>query len=747
MSAMGITMKRQTTFDRIGVNEEPPSHVTVHLDVIYDNRRLIGLVIASVLLIGTAYAFLTPPVYRADILVQVEENSTTSAKNILNDVSSMFDVKTDTTGEMAVLGSRLVATQAVDKLNLFIDASPRYFPVVGRLIADHLDTLSTPAPWGFVWGKEHIDVSLFDVPPRLYGSSFTLTKLGARDYEVTYRDFKSHGTVGQTLHATTPYGPIDLRVEKIDAKPGATFNVTRFSRFETIEALRKNMKITDNGKESDVIRASLDGADPVRTADVLNAVGTAYVQQNVLRKSEEAARSIKFLEIQVPEFKKQLEAAENQFNTYRARHGTVSLGDEATTLLERSVDAQTRRVELEQRRGEMLTRYTEEHPAVRSIDAQLEIAQSDIDQIAKQARTLPHLEQNVFRLQRDVQVDTELYTSLLNTLEQLRLVKAGKVGNARLVDTAAAPEQPFWPKRTLIICLSFFVGLFSGIAVALTRRQLFDAVNDPYEIEETIGLPVYASVPYSRQEARLARRIRSSPSQGAILANASNADPAIESLRGFRTALEFTLLEASNRIVLITGPTPHIGKSFIASNLAAVLGASGKRVLLVDADLHRGHLHRDIGGDRGPGFSDLIQGACEPNEVIRSSVLSGVDFIPAGSNVPNASDLLSGGNAQATLTRLAAEYDIVLCDAAPVLPAATASQLANLAGTTFLVARQGVTGMGELREAVRKLERIGLSVRGVLVNGLQLRPGRCSYGYGRYRYATYSYELNQHEKN
>jgi tyrosine-protein kinase Etk/Wzc len=740
-------MRRQTAVsDGFSVHEDAPAHLTVYLDAIYDNRWLISVIAGTVLLLGTAYAFLSKPVYRADILVQLQESDANPPKNVLNDVSSMFDVKTGAIGESDVLGSRLVVTQAVDKLNFFIDASPRYFPIIGRFIADQSDNLSAPGPWGFVWGQEHIDVSLFDLPSRLYGRAFTLTKLNATDYDIAYRDTNIRGTVGQTVHATTPYGQVDLRVDKIDAEPGATFNVTRFSRTRTIEDVRDSLKITDKGKDSDVIKASIDGPDPVKIADVLSAIGNAYVQQNIQRKSEEAARAIAFLEVQLPELKKQMEAAEDRFNDYRASHGTVNLSEEAAGLLRRTVDAQTRREELEQKRKDLLTLYTDSHPAVRSINARLQSAQNELNKIAEQARTLPLLEQNVFRLQRDVQVNTGLYTALLNTLEQLRLVRAGKVGNARLVDVAAVPDRPIWPKRSAVILFSLLVGLFSGVAVALIRRQFFDAVNDPYEIEETIGLPVYASVPSSRQEARLARSSRSAPSRGLVLANAAHTDPAIESLRGFRTALEFALLDAPNHIVLITGPTSGIGKSFIALNLAAVLGAAGKRVLLVDADLHRGHLHSRIGGDRGPGFSDLIRGAREPNEVIQQNAFGGVDFIPAGSNVPDVSDLLSGQKVEAALKRLGAEYDIVLCDAPPVLPTAAAAQLANLAGTTFLVARQGVTGIGELREAARKLERVGVSVRGVIVNGLQLRPGRCSYGYGRYRYAAGSYELGLRPK-
>ncbi|SPB15371.1 tyrosine-protein kinase involved in EPS biosynthesis [Caballeronia novacaledonica] len=725
-----------------GAGGKQSSHIGLHLDAIYDSKKLIAVVTGSALLIAAAYLFLAAPVYRADILIQFQKTDSTSVpKNILSDVSSMFDSKPDSPGEMEVLGSRLVVAQAVDKLNLAVVATPRYFPLIGRQIATWSDTVSTPGPRGYVWGAERIDVGEFETPSQFYGRKFKLKKLDARRYEASFRDFRFQGVIGQTTEASTPLGPIVLRVDAMDANPGATFDLTRNSPVAAVEALRKKLSISDKGKESNIIKASLDDADPIRAAAILNAVASAYVEQEIERKSGEAARSIKFLETQLPDLKQRVEASEALFNQFRASHGTVNLGDEAASLLKRTVEVQKTRVDLEQKRNDLLALYKSDHPAVRAVDAQLRVAQKELDSLASQSRTLPPMEQDMLRLQRDVQVNSTLYTSLLNTFEQLRVVKAGKLGNARLVDSAVVPDQPFWPKPTLVMVVASLFGLLSGIAIALTRKQLFDAVNEPSEIEENIGLPVYATVPYSPHEARLTKAIRTPQSKGGLLATSSVIDPAIESIRGFRTAVDHALTNARNRVVLITGPTPGIGKSFITVNLAAILGAAGKRVLLVDADLHRGDLHRHFAIKPGLGLSDLLYGSCTPQNVIHLDVCPGVDFVSSGTQFPSPSDLFARPKAHSVIERLGAGYDVVLLDAAPILPTDAALQLASLAATTFLVAQQGVTGVGELRESMRRLERIGLSVHGVVVNGMKLRSGRRSYGYGRYRYSAESYEL------
>ncbi|SAK49610.1 exopolysaccharide transport family protein [Caballeronia temeraria] len=734
-----------TSFEKSYPDEDPPARFASYLDTIYDNRKLIGVITAIVLAFGVAYAFLAQPVYSTDMLVQVEQSAdTATSRNALGDVSSMFDVKTAALSETQVIGSRSVVSQVVDKMHLYIEASPRYVPVIGRWIAEHSDAMSTPGPFGYAWSKERIEVSQFDVPRELYGRTFVLTKCPGRAFDLSYRDIKLSGAIGDVLQATTIHGPVKLLVDSIDAETGATFVLRRLSPVITTEKLRKELTIEETDKGSNVISVSLTGTDPQKISAILGAIGAEYVSQNMRRKSAEAERSLQFLQLQLPDLKERLDASETRLNTYRAAHGTVNLGEEATSLLQRSISAQTKLTDLEKKRQELLSRFTEDHPAVRSVDAQIQVAQREADDVGRATRLLPPLEQDVLRLQRDVTVGAGLYATLSSTLEELKLVKAGKAGNVRLIDSPAVPEDRVRPRPLRIIAASLVLGLFVGIMTSLARLLMFDAIDDPHEVELRTGLPVYASVPYSRLEEKLARRRRAG-TESVILAQESKADHAIESLRGLRATLEFAMLNARNRMVLISGPTPGVGMSFIALNLAAIMGAAGKRVLLVDADMRRGLLHRHVGGERGPGLSDLIQGASCADDLIRSTALAGVDFLPVGSVVSNPSDVLSTHNLQALASQLSAAYDVVLLDAPPVLSVPDASQLASLSGTTLLVARQGMTGLGELRESIRRFAKLGVTVRGVIVNGQRLRPGRYSYDYGRYRYSNYTYKGHETE--
>jgi tyrosine-protein kinase Etk/Wzc len=226
-----------------------------------------------------------------------------------------------------------------------------------------------------------------------------------------------------------------------------------------------------------------------------------------------------------------------------------------------------------------------------------------------------------------------------------------------------------------------------------------------------------------------------------VLAADSPRDPSIESLRSLRTALQFAMVNARNNVVLLTGPAPGVGKSFVSVNFAAVLAAGGKRVLLIDGDLRKGHLHQSFGQERGFGLSELVSGLSTLDQVLRRDLVPQLDFVSTGTLPKNPAELLLGERVASCLDELSKQYDVVLIDTAPVLAAADAGILAPNAGTVFLVARAAVTKAGEIAEAIKRLSQNGVDANGVLFNGLNLAHARYGYGskYGSYRYSAYEY--------
>ncbi|RYF35159.1 MAG: polysaccharide biosynthesis tyrosine autokinase [Comamonadaceae bacterium] len=729
-----------------GRSEDDEVDIGHYLDILLSNKWLIAAITALALVIGVAYALLTRPVYEANLLIQVEDAEGNS-KSFLGEANALFEVKAPASAEMEILRSRMVLGGAVEATKLYIDAHPRYVPIIGGWMARHASQLSNPGFLGFggyVSGTEKILIDRFEVPPALEPSTFTLTAKGEGEYTLERKGWSTPlvGKVGTPLKTNTPNGPIDLLVTQLDGKAGAQFNVTRFAKLATIENLQSRLVLTEKGKQSSVINASLQDIDAIKVADVLNAIGVQYVRQNVERKAAEAQKTLAFLDVQLPQYKKQLEDSEEIYNRYRNQKGTVAFDEEARLVLGTAVDRQTKLLEAQQRRRELEARFTPNHPLMQTLDSQIAALSRDIGDVQGRIKSLPAVQQDAVRMQRDVTVNTTLYQSLLNQALQLRLVKEGKVGNVRLLDSATVPEIPVKPQRGMIVGVSLIVGLFLGILAAFVRNGLIEQrIRDPHEVEMETGLPVFSTIPLSSAQKGIAERRLTGATGVRLLAIEQPDDPAIESLRSLRTAMQFAMLESPNNRVMITGATPGVGKSFVTANFAALMAAAGKRTLLIDADLRRGHIHQYLGLQRHGGLSELIAGSLTIQQTVHRQVVPNLDLLATGQLPPNPGELLLSDSFTTILEKLSEQYDLVVIDTPPVLVAADTAAVATHAGTVLMVARAHTSTMGELKESTRRMALGGKAATGVLLNAMEpSRQGYGAYKYGRYRYTNYNYE-------
>ncbi|RZF30050.1 polysaccharide biosynthesis tyrosine autokinase [Paraburkholderia sp. UYCP14C] len=721
-----------------------------YFDVLVANRWLVSGIAGSVLTLGVAYAFLAPPVYQANILVQVEDSiPSNNAKSPLGDVSSMFDVKTEAAAEMEILNSRMVIGKAVDALGLDISAKPKRLPLIGGWLARHAKGLSEPGILkgsGYAWGDESLKVSSFNVPETFEGEKFILTALDGGRYRLAQADLDKavEGRVGETLELKQPDGAITLRVDSLNARPGTEFVLKKESREKTVEHLQKTLIIAQKGsKDSGIIGASLTGSDRLLTVHTLAEIGNAYVDQNVKRKAAEAEKSLAFLSDLLPQLKAELERAEGRYNEMRNRRGVFDLSEQGKAYLEQSVAAQRTLLELKQKRAELSATYAPGYPGIQALDQQIGMLTSTLGTLSQKQNALPDLEQDAVRLTRDVTVDNELYVGMLNNLQQLKLVRAGKVGTVRLIDSPVVPKDPISPNKLLVIIYAALGGLILGAGAAFARAALYRGVTDAQEIEEQTGLNVYATVPLSQAKlARIGKASGAVEDDRFLLASEFPRDPSIESLRRLRTALHFAMRESEsesgNNRVLLTGPTEQVGKSFLSANLAAVVAAGGKRVLLIDADLRKGHLEQYFGVDSKPGLADYLSSDVMSDSVIMRDVRPGLDFVPRGAIPENPAELLLSERMQQFLAKTG-EYDIVLIDTPPVLAVSDATALADSCGTVMLVTRFETTSIVEVVEAAKQLKQANAHVKGVIFNGIDTEAYRYSRGAraGLYRNASY----------
>lgn len=694
------------------------------LQLLWANKWIVLCCSALAGCVAFLYAQSSLPEYKVDALLQIETKSGKAGANPLGAMADMFEVSNPAETEIEVIKSRLVLGRAAEALHLDLQVAPKNWGRLARL-------RKIPKP--------ELALERLDVPPALLNEALELELLGHSRYVLRHKEQGEilRGTIGVGIDSSSNPSHVGLFVAGAKAKVGAKFLVSRANPLVGVAALRGSLGVAEVGKKTGIIGLTFTGNDPVRIATTLNEIANAYVRQDVEQKSAEAEKTLSFLQEQLPEIKKSLEASEVRLNQYRSAMGSVDLTAEAKIALDQQVEVQQKLFETQQKRKELQQLFKEDHPNIRTLDSTIMSLSGKLGSQERQVKALPLQQQEVVRLMRDVQVNTELYTGLLNNSQQLKVVKAGEIGNVRIIDPAVPVFMPVKPQKRTIVLAGLGLGFALGCGIALLRRLLKAGVEDPTVIEKELGLPVYASVPHSLEQEKLYRKARRKEKGTHLLALKAPDDLAVESFRSLRTTLHFSMLDAPNKILLLVGPSPSIGKSFVSANFAATLAMTGSKVLLVDADLRRGHIHQFFGTARGTGLSDILSGAASLTQATVATEVQGLSLLSTGTIPPNPSELLLHENFARLLEELGPRYDYVVIDSPPVLAVTDAVILGKLAGTTLMVVKQGKHPMGEIEACQKRLSQADVALKGVVFNDVDL--ARSGNGFGSYSY-QYAYK-------
>ncbi|EUB86615.1 polysaccharide biosynthesis tyrosine autokinase [Pseudomonas sp. GM30] len=712
-----------------------------------DQKWLIGAFTGAFMAAGVAYAVLATPVYLANALVQVEPK-----KNDMlgfSDLSSMLGGQSPSVTEIGIIKSRAVIGKTVDDLRLDIDVTPNTFPVIGGFLARRYrgETELSVAPPRFglnsyAWGGERLEFTRLNLPKELLGKKLTLVAGEQQHFQLLddNDNLLVEGVAGQAF----AQDGVDGLIERLQANPGTRFEVVRNPRIVTIQGYQDALDISEQGKESGIIRLALASADAAEAVKILNKIAALYVDQNVRRTSAEAAQSLAFLQSQLPQVKRDLAKASDALNAYQTHGKTVNISLETQSVLGQSVALETRISELKMQQAEMDRKFTKQHPAYRALMSQIGELTQQQKSLEGKVGDLPATQQELLNLTRDVEVASQIYTQLLNKSQELDIVRAGAVGNVRLIDPADVDlSSPVKPKKALIVLIATFLGAFVGVALVLLRKSLSKGLEGPEAIEQ-LGLPVYASIPYSAlqrdEDTKKGRAKVTAETPAYLLALRNPTDLSIESIRSLRTCLHFAALDSTNNRIMISGPSPQVGKTFVSSNLAAVMAQSGQRVLLIDADMRKGHLHKTLNVPIANGLSDLLVKRCSIEQAINTVEIDNLHFISRGQVPPNPSELLMHANFRDLLAELSERYDVVIIDTPPLLAVTDAAIVGREAGISLIVTRFAVNPAKEIEATIRRFAQNGIELKGAVFNGVEKRAasyyGNGSYGYYNYEYAS-----------
>lgn len=725
---MSITSLNQTTTAQ--QNDADEIDLGKLFGILIDNVWNIVAVTGIFAVFGIAYAMLATPVYKADALIQVEQKSS-GMSAMVGEMGDLFSSESSATTEVEIIKSRMVLSQTVEKLNLTTLAAPKYLPFIGKGIAR-------------ITGQQNeIKISRFEIPT--YADPvFTIIVDDIKAQTYSLYDKKERkvlsGRVGELAQAR------DYRmfIQSLSGNNGDDFTVVKRSELDAIQWLQQNLSVSERGKQTGILQLSFDGEDQVLIEDILNDVSQNYFLQNVKRNSAEAEKSLSFLQGHLPNIKTELTASEDTLNRFRQDNDSIDLGLEAQSTLKVMVALESQLNELTFKESEISQRFTRDHPAYKSLLDKRDVLLAKQAELNSQVQQLPKTQRDVLRMKRDVEVNQQIYIQLLNKVQELNILKAGTVGNVRILDAAQSYTKAIKPKKSLIVVLATLLGGMLAVAFVLVRAALHKGVENPDEVE-ALGLPVYASVPMSDWQAEMDVKAKANKHKKkfelheTLLTESNPADLSIEALRGLRTSMHFAMMEAKNNVVMISGPAPGIGKSFVSVNFAAVIAKTGQKVLLVDADMRKGYMQKQFGLSLDNGLSDMLSGRVKIAESIKPSGIENLDIITRGQVPPNPSELLMHPRFISFIEWASTEYDLVLIDTPPVLAVTDPSIVGALAGTTLMVGRFGKNTVKEIEVARQRFETAGVEVKGFILNAVE-KKASASYGYGYY---NYSYESDK----
>ncbi len=691
------------------------------------------------LAIGVLYGRYVNPTFQSDALIQIDEKSS-GISALGADISDLVASNASPAQtESELIKSRMVLEPVVNLLNLRVRLSNPEIGFIDRIAANRVHSqINTPEGVALKTESGQAEVSHFDVSQGYLNKTFTLAR-SESGYTLSndLDDFKGQFNQPQQFKGVDGY--IHLTVDDLPAI-GDTVNITKQSLKVTTDAINSRLSVVERGKQTGIIQLSMTGADQQQVSLVLKEIILSYIAQNQSRGTEETTKTLAFMETQIPLLRQRLEESEAVFNDFREKNGTIDVAQEAQLLLTENANIDAQLNELNLKKADLTTYYTEEHPLVIQINEQIAVLNARRQQIDNTIGGLPEIQREFLKLSQDTEINREIYLTLLKNYQQLQVAKAGQTGFARIIDLPIDTFKAIAPKKLQIWILALLLGGMLGTMIVLVKNLLRNAVQDPDRLEAKTGIPVIATIPRSPLLSRLGKGKQSS---SRLLAYTDSHGTTYEAIKSLRTNLMFAMPSQGKigdraKVILITGESPGVGKSFISSNLSEVFAQLNKKVLIIDADMRLGKLHEMFNTTQDNGLGDYLAKGANLLNVIHPTELDNVDFMPRGQHPSNPASLLSGNKFANMMRELNKHYDFIIIDTPPLLAASDPIIISQYADKILMVIRYDKSIEGQVKYAVKQMHKANIHVDGIILNDVQQGLlSKYSYHY------TYSYGDNK----
>jgi capsular exopolysaccharide synthesis family protein len=351
-----------------------------------------------------------------------------------------------------------------------------------------------------------------------------------------------------------------------------------------------------------------------------------------------------------------------------------------------------------------------------------------IEEQKRQALDLDDRASTYAELEREVAQSRGLLERLESRQKETELAAALPTKNIRIVDKAEVPRAPVGPDRFRSLAMALLVGLMGGAGLVFFIEYLDRSVKDPGDLERLLNVPFLGPVPVieAKKEGPLARDLISAHEPKSLYA---------EAYRSLRTGVFFTSPDNPPKVLMVTSTGPQEGKTVTTINLALAIAASGKKVLLVDADMRKPRVHKVFGQKNSVGLSTLLGGEKDVGLALKETKVANLTVITSGQIPPNPSELLGTERMVRFLGILRERFDIVLIDSPPLISITDSVVLGSHVDGVILVAKAGATSREILKRGIAMLGEVNASIVGVVLNMVDYR--KSTYYYHSHYYSYY----------
>jgi succinoglycan biosynthesis transport protein ExoP len=384
--------------------------------------------------------------------------------------------------------------------------------------------------------------------------------------------------------------------------------------------------------------------------------------------------------------------------------------------------------------------------SVQSLMAKKRALNEAISEYEKKFDKIPAKSVQLARLQRQRLSNEKLFLMVEEKYNETNITEQSNSGYIEIMERASVPIKPSSPKPLINLMIGIVLGLTLGFVAAFVKEYMDVRVQTPEDVKRHGFNPLSPIMNIDEEIERLSGQkitAREKAVDAHLVTISFPFSSIAESYRQMRTNLQFAKGGTPVKTLMLTSPAPGEGKSTTVSNLAVAFAQTGKKVLLIDADLRRPTLHSLFRVERGNGLTEFIRGKATLASVVRRTKVENLDLITSGDIPPNPAEILGSDEMREFIANATKTYDMVLFDTSPVLAVTDPAVISTMTDGVIVVVSSGTTRMQDLEQAVELMEGVGGKVAGVVLNnfdphrayGVPFRKSaRSKYGYGKSYY-------------